>query len=89
MPDDARGDSDVERRLLAVLDVMSGLTGRIAKALIENTKENLEAAGQQWTDEMEGIVQKLVPNRWANIQTILERAAVEAEQERVAVAAGQ
>ena len=60
-----------------------------AKALIENTKENLEAAGQQWTDEMEGIVQKLVPNRWANIQTILERAAVEAEQERVAVAAGQ
>ena len=28
MPDDARGDSDVERRLLAVLDVMSGLTGQ-------------------------------------------------------------
>ena len=44
-------------------------------AFIEHTRKNFEAAERQWTKEVEELVRSLVPNRWEDIQRILQDAA--------------
>ncbi len=62
-PDDARGDSDVERRLQAVLDVTSGLTGQdFFASLVRHLAAALEvrfAFVAQCTDETKTSVRTL------------------------------
>lgn len=44
------------------------------EAFVEHTRKNVEAAGQAWTPEIEAAVRSLVPDRWADIQAVLEEA---------------
>lgn len=43
-------------------------------AFLEHTKRNVEAAGQEWRPEWEGQVRAVLPNRWEDVQTVLEAA---------------
>ena len=43
-------------------------------AFVEYTKKNLAAQKRPWTNDIEAIVRKAVPNRWADIQRILTAA---------------
>jgi hypothetical protein len=43
-------------------------------AFVEHVKRNIEQAGQTWADEVEGEVRRHVPQRWRDIQQVLEAA---------------
>jgi hypothetical protein len=43
-------------------------------AFVAHTKKNFEAAGRDWNGEIEKVVRSVVPNRWQDIQAVLERA---------------
>jgi hypothetical protein len=44
------------------------------RALIDHTKKNVLRGGREWKKEMEQVVERVVPNRWQQIQTILREA---------------
>jgi hypothetical protein len=73
-------DSDPEEyfhsiRQWALWSVQENLdAGSFGDAFIEHTRKNFETAGQPWTDEIEGLVKSLVPNRWQDIERIVEEA---------------
>lgn len=41
---------------------------------VEHTKKNFEAAGEPWSDEVETLLNQLIPNRWSDIEAIHEAA---------------
>ena len=45
------------------------------ETFVQHTKKNFEAAGQEWSDDIEELVRDLAPNRWADIERILNAAA--------------
>ena len=47
-----------------------------ANAFVEHTKKNIEAAGRDWTKQIEEIVRGAAPNRWNDIGKVLEAAGV-------------
>ena len=73
-------DSDPEEyfhsiRQWALWSVQENLdAGSFGDAFLEHTRKNFETAGQAWTEEIEGLVKGLVPNRWQDIARILEEA---------------
>ncbi|MFN2421690.1 MAG: hypothetical protein ABR527_10010 [Gemmatimonadota bacterium] len=48
-------------------------------AFVEHVKRNVEQAGQRWTDEVEAEVRRNVPQRWRDIQQVLEEAGSEGD----------
>jgi hypothetical protein len=44
------------------------------EAFLEQTRKNFDNLGREWTDEVEELVRGLVPNRWRDIQKVLEAA---------------
>jgi hypothetical protein len=46
------------------------------QALLEHTKRNVAAAGKPWTSAIEQGVRRIVPTRWADIMTLLDKAGV-------------
>ena len=44
---------------------------------VERTKENIENVGQRWTGDLEREVRALLPNRWADVQAVLQASAVQ------------
>jgi hypothetical protein len=44
------------------------------KAFIEHTKRNVQAAGRPWSKELEGLIEKTVPNRWNDVSQVLRDA---------------
>ncbi len=73
-------DSDPEEyfhsiRQWALWSVQENLdAGSFGEAFLEHTRKNFETAGQPWTEEIEGLVASLVPNRWNDIAAIVEEA---------------
>ena len=73
-------DSDPEEyfhsiRQWALWSVQENLdAGSFGEAFLEHTRKNFETAGQPWTEEVEELVQGLVPNRWQDIARIVEEA---------------
>ena len=45
-----------------------------ADTFLEHVRQNFDAAGQPWTEETSEAVRGFVPNRWADIRGIIERA---------------
>ena len=45
-----------------------------ADAFVSHTRKNFEQAGNRWTGDVEAVVRKAAPNRWNDIQKILQRA---------------
>jgi hypothetical protein len=43
-------------------------------ALVEHTRRNVEAAGQQWTTPIEQAVRAAAPHRWQDVQKVLQAA---------------
>jgi len=44
-------------------------------AFVDHTREQVEAAGNQWTDQFDEVLRGAAPARWQNITRILETAA--------------
>jgi hypothetical protein len=45
---------------------------RFEEALVEHTKRNIQQADQSWTEEIERAVRGVAPQRWRDIQKVLE-----------------
>jgi hypothetical protein len=45
------------------------------KAFVERTKKNFAASRQAWTKDIEKVVRGLVPNRWGDIEHVIEESA--------------
>lgn len=45
-----------------------------ADAFVSTTRRTLEAAGEEWTAELEQAVRDLAPNRWTDVQAVLREA---------------
>ena len=78
-------DSDPEEyfhsiRQWALWSAQEGLDlGGFEEAFLEHTQKNFETAGQPWTEEIEGLVKSLVPNRWQDVTRILDEARAQSE----------
>jgi len=46
------------------------------EAFVAHAQANFEAAGAQWSDDVEALVRDLVPQRWGDISAVLERAGL-------------
>ncbi len=45
------------------------------EAFVEHTQDNFAAAGQPWTDQVEELIRGVAPDRWEDIEMVLDRAA--------------
>jgi hypothetical protein len=75
-PDSDPGDYFHSIRQWALWSELEGFDSEAAftEAFIEHTRKNVEAAGQEWTDEIAEAVAGFTLNRWDDIETVLRRA---------------
>ncbi len=50
-------------------------------AFLERVKKNFEAARQPWNGQVEQTIRSLVPNRWKDVQKVLEEVAARPTKE--------
>jgi len=50
--------------------------GSFGDAFLEHTRKNFEAAGREWSGQVEDAVRGVVPNRWNDIEQVLTRAGM-------------
>jgi hypothetical protein len=50
--------------------------GSFGDAFLEHTRKNFEAAGREWSGQVEDAVRGVVPNRWNDIEQVLKRAGM-------------
>lgn len=48
--------------------------GSFGEAFVDHTRKNFEAAGREWSGQVEDAVRGVVPNRWNDIEQVLTRA---------------
>ena len=49
---------------------------RFADAFVAHTKKNVEAAGQKWSKDAEGLIRRAAPNRWQDIGLVIRGAGL-------------